>query len=208
MSFMVVVTQPGNPGREVHEFEREIVAGRADDCDLVLASPFVSRRHASVALEQDRFIIRDLGSRNGTRVNGQVFRGAVAAEMGSVLAIGTFQLRLDQADVSNDASTIAAMDAVTSRSFLDAGLRVFYVDGNPAIDSLAGREFALLECLAREMPNLVPNTRLADEIWGAGQWDVYMLHNLVRRVRKKIEAVAKRGDEVLVTVPAAGYRLA
>jgi DNA-binding response OmpR family regulator len=74
-----------------------------------------------------------------------------------------------------------------------------------AIEGLAGREFALLERLARAAPNVVPNQDLADSIWGEGQWDVYMLHNLVRRVRRKIGEVT--ADEVLVTVPGAGYRL-
>jgi DNA-binding winged helix-turn-helix (wHTH) protein len=52
---------------------------------------------------------------------------------------------------------------------------------------------------------VVPNQELADSIWGEGQWDVYMLHNLVRRVRRKIAEVTE--DEVIVTVPGAGYRL-
>jgi predicted component of type VI protein secretion system len=207
MSFLVVVTQRGLPSREVRQFDGEAVAGRLEECDLTLVSPFVSRRHASIAMDGSRFLVRDLGSRNGTRVNGKVFHGAVAAEPESVVVIGPFELRLTQTDAGSDVDTVSEMDAVTSRSRLDPGQRTFFVDGKSAIENLAGREFALLERLHRDAPNLVPNTQLADDIWGEGQWDVYMLHNLVRRVRKKIESVAERGDEILVTVPGAGYRL-
>jgi hypothetical protein len=46
------------------------VLGRHPDCDLVLDDDSVSRRHASIAREGDRWLIVDLGSRNGTQVNG------------------------------------------------------------------------------------------------------------------------------------------
>ena len=46
------------------------VLGRHPDCDLVLDDDSVSRRHASISREGDRWLIVDLGSRNGTHVNG------------------------------------------------------------------------------------------------------------------------------------------
>ena len=45
--------------------------GRSSDCDVVLADPNVSRRHAEVRREGDAYIVVDLGSTNGTEVNGQ-----------------------------------------------------------------------------------------------------------------------------------------
>ena len=50
--------------------DRQIVLGRARECDCVLAEPSVSRRHAELRRDGDRWLLRDLGSRNGTRVNG------------------------------------------------------------------------------------------------------------------------------------------
>jgi pSer/pThr/pTyr-binding forkhead associated (FHA) protein len=45
--------------------------GRAPACDYVIRDPTVSSRHAElVRLDDDGWLIRDLGSRNGTRVNG------------------------------------------------------------------------------------------------------------------------------------------
>jgi len=46
------------------------LVGRAPNCDCVLAEDCVSRRHAHIWRDGDRWFIRDLGSRNGTRVNG------------------------------------------------------------------------------------------------------------------------------------------
>lgn len=44
--------------------------GRHAGCALVLDDPTVSRRHASLRFDGDRWLVRDLGSMNGTRVNG------------------------------------------------------------------------------------------------------------------------------------------
>ena len=46
------------------------VLGRADSCDYVIYDPTVSNRHAELIRLDDGWLIRDLGSRNGTRVNG------------------------------------------------------------------------------------------------------------------------------------------
>jgi hypothetical protein len=50
--------------------ESVISVGRHPDCNLVLADPNVSRNHAEIRPQGDRFAVIDLGSTNGTRVNG------------------------------------------------------------------------------------------------------------------------------------------
>ncbi len=47
------------------------VVGRAEDCQLRLTSPLVSRHHCELTVEKDGAWIRDLSSRNGTFVNGE-----------------------------------------------------------------------------------------------------------------------------------------
>lgn len=50
--------------------------GRSSSCDLVLADDSVSRRHAEIALRGGVCVIRDLGSCNGTWVNGRAVQRA------------------------------------------------------------------------------------------------------------------------------------
>ena len=50
---------------------REIVVGRSSDLDMVLVEEMVSRKHARIALTDGRILIKDLGSTNGTFVNGE-----------------------------------------------------------------------------------------------------------------------------------------
>jgi pSer/pThr/pTyr-binding forkhead associated (FHA) protein len=48
-----------------------VMVGRHRWCDVRIASPRVSRRHCCLALVHDTVLVRDLGSTNGTRINGQ-----------------------------------------------------------------------------------------------------------------------------------------
>ena len=66
---------------------RVLVIGRSMGCDLTLGDPTVSRWHAELIREGERWIVRDMGSTNGTRVNGWRVRRAVV-EPGDVLALG------------------------------------------------------------------------------------------------------------------------
>jgi hypothetical protein len=64
----------GNRPRTLHAPDLAIgdgrVLGRAGSCDYVIYDPTVSGRHAELVRLDDGWLIRDLGSRNGTRVNG------------------------------------------------------------------------------------------------------------------------------------------
>jgi pSer/pThr/pTyr-binding forkhead associated (FHA) protein len=66
---------------------RPLLIGRSPRCDLVLGDPSVSRKHAELVREDDRWLVRDLSSTNGTRVNGWRIHRAVVAR-GDELTLG------------------------------------------------------------------------------------------------------------------------
>ena len=73
-------------------FERRVegesvVLGRGLDCDLSIADPFLSRRHARLVAGDSGWRIEDLGSRNGTRVNGELVEGLRPVGAGDVIEI-------------------------------------------------------------------------------------------------------------------------
>jgi hypothetical protein len=63
--------------------------GRTQQCDLRIADMSVSRLHAQLARDQDRWLLSDLGSHNGTRVNGWLVREPVPVRAGDVLQFGS-----------------------------------------------------------------------------------------------------------------------
>ena len=73
-----------------------LVIGRSPDCALTLTDPTVSRHHAVLRREGGRWVVADLGSSNGTRVNGWRVRQATVAT-GDELMLGGVRLVLDAA---------------------------------------------------------------------------------------------------------------
>ena len=72
----------------------ETRVGRGSTNDLVLASQTVSRNHAVVRREGDALQIEDLGSLNGTRVNGTAVTGQASAALGDTVEFGSVLLRV------------------------------------------------------------------------------------------------------------------
>jgi hypothetical protein len=68
--------------------------GRANECDCVLTEPSVSRRHARLRRDGRRWLLRDLGSRNGTRVNGMRVAEEVEVRPGDQISLGGVRYRL------------------------------------------------------------------------------------------------------------------
>ncbi|MBO0886579.1 MAG: FHA domain-containing protein, partial [Acidimicrobiales bacterium] len=72
----------------------EHVLGRSGGCDLRLSDTEISRRHASLTVSGDEVRLADLGSRNGTFVNGQRLDAPGRLEPGQLLEAGTSVLEL------------------------------------------------------------------------------------------------------------------
>ena len=65
-----------------------VVLGRSRDCDVVISDENVSRRHAEVRPSGGAWIVRDLGSTNGIRVNGSRVSGAQPLRPGDTIELG------------------------------------------------------------------------------------------------------------------------
>ena len=87
----LIVQRDGRIDRVVPWDGDVLTVGRSSECDLVLAQDEVSRRHARLVRSGDRYEVHDLGSVNGTLVNGRRAERHVL-EVGDVIAIEGFQL--------------------------------------------------------------------------------------------------------------------
>jgi pSer/pThr/pTyr-binding forkhead associated (FHA) protein len=104
----LLVSGPGTPGtgegnsvQHTYELQTPVtLLGRGTDCDLRLVDPGVSRHHAELRVENDQVVLVDLGSTNGTFVNGQPVR-RVALSDGTHISLGrtTLVFRQDGQDL-------------------------------------------------------------------------------------------------------------
>ena len=79
-----------------HELDGdEILIGRHPDCGVQLESNAVSRRHARVFIQDGRYLIEDLGSGNGTSVNGQTIEAATPLNSDDRIKLGPVLMRFE-----------------------------------------------------------------------------------------------------------------
>ncbi len=72
----------------------ETTIGRSPYCSIVVSNGLTSRRHCAIRLEPEGLVIADLGSSNGTAVNGELLDGEQRLEPGDILRIGTDELEV------------------------------------------------------------------------------------------------------------------
>lgn len=80
--------QSSGPPKEFELIKSEIVIGRDESVDLPITSPAISRRHAKFTREKDGYVVEDLGSSNGTFVNGQKLSGRQLLKSGDEVRLG------------------------------------------------------------------------------------------------------------------------
>jgi len=94
------------PEDQAHELDlvNEITTiGRGRDCDIVLLDERVSRQHTEIYFDGESYLISDLGSFNGTSLNGKVIGDTRSLEHGDQLQIGPVGLRFELATIPEDA---------------------------------------------------------------------------------------------------------
>ncbi len=90
--------------------------GRVPGNDLVLPSPDVSRQHARIAIASDSATLTDLGSTNGTWLEGRRIAGSVVLAPGARFTIGTFSIHY-QRGPKREMARAAEMEAELERAF-------------------------------------------------------------------------------------------
>jgi len=76
------------------EEEEAVWLGRGAFCKIRIADAQLSRRHCQFTYENGSLYVEDLGSRNGTRVNGEIIEGKVELEDGDAIVVGSHELRV------------------------------------------------------------------------------------------------------------------
>lgn len=157
-----------------------LVVGRAIGCDIPVVDQTVSRRHAEITLDADGVRVRDMGSSNGTFVNGARVAAAAIA-VGDVVAFGAMAFRLVHTDppaadtlAEGEAATLAAMSRhATLRELPVDGMRARFDSdfgtANPPGDTLGeldlnARKLATLLEVSKGLTRAVHIDHLLDKV--------------------------------------------
>ncbi|WP_075075330.1 FHA domain-containing protein [Longilinea arvoryzae] len=182
----------------------EIILGRDPVCQIVLGLPPISRRHAAIRRSAQGYSLCDLGSANGTTLNGSpVGEKATPLHPGDVLVLaGAVRLHVEQAP--GEPPSLILDGGV----WIDAASREVYVDGNLVEPALSPAQFTLLNALYQAAGRLLSRGEIVSAVWPgvdpAGVSDE-AVDGLVKRLRQRLRSA--EGGDLLQSVRGRGLRL-
>lgn len=184
--------------------QAETVLGRDPACQIVLALPPVSRRHAAIRRDAESCNLCDLGSANGTTLNGEpVGETSHPLQPGDVITLaGAVRLRFEQGPGARPALSLI------SSVWIDAASHEVYVDGCLVEPALSPAQFTLLDALYQANGQLLSRSQIVAAVWPgvdpAGVSDE-AVDGLVKRLRQRLRVT--EGDDLLQSVRGRGLRL-
>ena len=96
MDYQLVVIRGRSSANAVRLQDGVTTAGRQDECQLRIKSSQVSRKHCQLFEKHGMLLVKDLGSSNGTFVNGKKIEGQRVMEPGDELGIGPIVFRIEK----------------------------------------------------------------------------------------------------------------
>jgi pilus assembly protein CpaF len=96
--YAVVITDEGGVRRRLDFSKSELTVGRVQGNDIVLAKRNVSKQHARLTMKRDQAVVVDLGSTNGTWVNGRKITSPHPLKKGDKIYIADFILTVEPAN--------------------------------------------------------------------------------------------------------------
>lgn len=203
---MLMMLEGPRPGKRVLVDEPELVIGRGDDCALVIPDRQVSRAHARIIQTGDEFLLEDLGSKNGTFVNGQELKGPYALYDGDEIQIA-WCCKL--AFVGADATAPVIFEEEEHGLRMDLESKRVWVAGLELEPPLSPAQYRLLELLYQDPGRVYSREDVVVAVWPDDDQEgisEQAIDALARRLRERL-GEADANTQYVVTVRGHGFRL-
>lgn len=183
------------------------IIGRGGDSTLVLPERQVSRHHVKILNENGRYLLQDLGSKNGTHLNGTQVTGTVPLQDGDEIQIA---LCVKLIFVGTDATLPLTFEPPTLEGTLtiDEAQRSIFLDGKPLDPPLSLAQFRLIQLFYEADGAVCSRDQIIETVWpgtdGIGVSE-QAIDALIRRLRDRLAEVDEHN--YIVTVRGHGFRL-
>ena len=210
---LLVVKDGPLAGREWRLDRDLLTLGRGEDCDIVMPDRQVSRYHLRVRRDAAGFVLEDLGSKNGTFVNGKQVQEGVSVrlqdedEIHVALAV---RLVFVGAGATVPLAAHEELPAASSGLWLEKAQRRVWIGDRELEPPLSLAQYRLLELLYDAGGRVVSREEVVTAVWPEAIEDgvsEQAIDALVRRLRDRLAELDKT-HEYVVTVRGHGFRLA
>jgi DNA-binding winged helix-turn-helix (wHTH) protein len=183
--------------------------GRSDSCAVVIALPVISRLHARIELQHDRYLLFDAGSANGTFVNGKRIEQGVQLSTGDEIWLGSSDVALHFADPEE--TLVMQPNILPSALFIDEDARTVKVYGVTV--QLSPLEYSLLLHLAHNPGTVCTREGSFLAVWGQPYDHATCedaLNACIAKLRRNLRGAAESAGQEpppITTVQRVGFRL-
>jgi hypothetical protein len=205
MAMLLMVEGPW-PGQRIFIDQPVLLLGRDEQCDVVIADRQVSRHHARIHLEGDRYVLEDMESKNGTFVNGQELHEPHLLQDGDEIQIA-FCCKLTF--VGAEATAPVIFDEQLHGLRMDLESKRVWVAGQELDPPLSPAQYRLLELLYQEPGRVYSRDEVVEMVWPEDDRDgisEQAIDALARRLRERL-AETDPDSPYVVTVRGHGFRL-
>jgi hypothetical protein len=190
-----------DPNGQEHRLpSQSTTIGRAVECDIVIASKSISRENTRIRREGLHWFVEDLGSTNGTYLNGERTITIMKLRDGDSIKVGDLIFIFHDPDTTTRENPVPYLE-------VDAAAGVVRV--NRKAVTLSPKEYLLLAYLYERRGQVCSKDDIGHTVWPeyetGGIFD-YQIENLVRRLRTRIE-FDPANPQLLFTVRGLGYKL-
>lgn len=185
------------------------IIGRGADSDLVIQDRQVSRYHARICRTKEGYVIEDLGSKNGTHLNGARIPGPVLLQDGDIIQIAlAMEIVFIGVDATVPLSEQQAAQMGLGRLRMDPQAHRVTIYEEEIEPPLSPPQYRLLELLHRNGSRVVSRDEIAEVVWpgtkGVGVSN-QAIDALTRRLRDRLSAVDP-DHTYIETVRGLGFR--
>lgn len=209
MEYPIIIANGGQLDGQQWVLTDHILIGRGDDSDIVVNDRQVSRHHAIFEYNNGVSRIKDIGSKNGTFVNGEKLTGSRQLFEKDVVQIALFQSFLYlESDATLPLADFPPEFQNLLRIRVDEGSKRVWVRGAEVTPAFSTQQFALLAFLVRKSGEVISRETLIQAVWGdEANWVTEQAFDaLVRRLRERLNQMDP-GYDYIVTVRGHGLRL-
>lgn len=182
-----------------------VTLGRAADCDIVLPERQISRYHVRIEWDADGYVLRDLGSKNGTFVNGEKVRGQLyRLRDGDEISLAT---TLQIGFVAGEATLPLEEVFLPGHLIVDEDSRRVRLGREELNPPLSPAQFTLLAMLVKSKGAVVTREDVIRAVWpdAVGGVTDQAVDALIYRLRERL-AELDPDRNYLTTVRGHGFR--
>lgn len=203
----ILIAQEGPLKGRRWSISHTIVLGRESSCDVVIADRQISRYHARLTPTTEGIMLEDMGSKNGTHLNGKELSAPVVLQDGDMFAVSLAQEFMFL--TSDSTMPLGEGSGKPGRLMMDVRSRRVWVNQQQVVPPLSAQQFKLLWLLYENQGEVINRPDLVAAVWGedqsAGVSD-QALDALIRRLRDRLASLDP-SHQYIDTVRGHGVRL-